>query len=649
MPSSQESDNSLPSPDPVANLWRFGPTPSKAEPNLEEEKGKNISKDRQNVESSKYSDTRGGIEVSSRLSEQVECDNERNLKDQLDISMEIGERVGALNESASFIVSRSSCHYSYKESDEELLLEGAIGNIAAGEQRRREGSDEACHLLDMEEEDISRLEYTEGQETQIGVGKNNGSHESFTREGDVELKETTMHDQSQQLSSSCMDYREDACEQERELDPTYMEVENREELVPEAPQELGKSTPREHLEQLLCAPSQEYGEVNVEKFRRSQTCAALVRSEGDKDSSIAPEGVLHSSPAGQQVDDLGGGGVCEGEQIENCTVTEESLKDASVDLESETERQSAAIGQIATPPTVGEEMFEGGGDRHEYSTPTSGAGTGVKKKVSEVNFEIDLDNMESDYDLECGKTAGEQHFGDTVYSTPGNLDETLPFDETIMDPQAHRRILDVSSSSSYFGNAGVGRSICFNIDKGRCSREGSRSLSTAWSLPMRREGGTRAGTSYTSSLPMNQNYTSSTPQSRNYTSSTPKSINFPRSNSPTRNDSLTRHCNFTTSTPIRQDGSVPEPPERSPQQSQRLPCGPSGDSLQHRRRDELYSTSSAGGVQILQNGLMGGFATPLRPQRQEPSIRSHSVVVSRLSRTDFSLGGTQNHLIGKML
>ena len=167
----------------------------------------------------------------------------------------------------------------------------------------------------------------------------------------------------------------------------------------------------------------------------------LVLLESDKDSSRAPEGVSYSSPAGQQVDNVGGGGVCEGEQIENCTVTEESLKDTSVDPESETERQSAAIGQIATPPTVGEEMFEGGGVRHEYSTPTSGAG--VKKIVSEVNFEIDLDNMESDYDLECGKTAGEQHFGDTVYLTPGNLDETLPFDETITEPQAHRRILDV--------------------------------------------------------------------------------------------------------------------------------------------------------------------------------------------------------------
>ena len=443
MPSSQESDNSLPSPDPVANLCRFGPTPSKAEPGLEEEKGKNISKDRQIVEEScKYSDTRGGIGVSSRLSEQVECENEkRYLKDQVDISMEIDDCVGAQNDSESLIVSRSSCHYSYKESDEELLLEGAIGNIAVGEQRLREGSVEACHLLDIEVEDVSTLEYTEGQEGQMGVEKDIESHKSFTREANVELKETTMHDQSQQLGSSCMDYREDACEQERELDPTYMEVENREELVPEAPRELGKCTSREHREQFLCAPSQEYGEFNVEKFRRSQACAALVRSEGDKDSSIAPEGVLHSSPAGQQVDNVGGGGVCEGEQIENCTVTEESLKDTSVDPESETERQSAAIGQIATPPTVGEEMFEGGGVRHEYSTPTSRAG--VKKKVSEVNFEIDLDNMESDYDLECGKTAGEQHFGDTVYSQPGNLDETLPFDETITEPQAHRRILDV--------------------------------------------------------------------------------------------------------------------------------------------------------------------------------------------------------------
>ena len=233
MPSSEESDNSLPSPDPVANLCRFGPTPPKAEQNLEE-KGKNIFKDRQNVEkSSKYSDTRRGVEVSSWLSEQVECGNERNLKDHLDISMEIGERVGALNESASFIVSRSSCHYSYKESDEKLLLEGAIENIATGEQRRREGSVEACHLLDMEVEDVSRLEYTEGQEGQIGAGQNIESHKSFNREADVELKETTMHDQSQQLSLSCMDYREDSCEQERELDPTYMEVENREELVPE--------------------------------------------------------------------------------------------------------------------------------------------------------------------------------------------------------------------------------------------------------------------------------------------------------------------------------------------------------------------------------------------------------------------------------
>ena len=186
MPSSQESDNSLPSPDPVANLWRFGPTPSKAEPDLEEEKGKHISKDQQNVEeSSKYSDTCGGIEVSSRLSEQVECDNERDLKNLVDISMEIGERVGAQNDSTLLIVSRSSCHYSDKESDEELLLEGAIENIAAGVQRRREGFVEACHLLDMEVEDVSTLEYTEGQEGQMGVGGNIESHKSFTREADV--------------------------------------------------------------------------------------------------------------------------------------------------------------------------------------------------------------------------------------------------------------------------------------------------------------------------------------------------------------------------------------------------------------------------------------------------------------------------------
>ena len=183
MPSSEESDNSLPSPDPVANLWRFGPTPSKAEPSLEEEKGKNISKDRQNVEESpKYSDTRGGIEVSSRLSEQVECENEkRYLKDQVDTSMEIDECVGAQNDSESLIVSWSSCHYSYKESDEELLLEGAIGNIAVGEQRLREGSVEACHLLDIEVEDVSTLEYTEGQEGQMGVEKDIESHKSFTR------------------------------------------------------------------------------------------------------------------------------------------------------------------------------------------------------------------------------------------------------------------------------------------------------------------------------------------------------------------------------------------------------------------------------------------------------------------------------------
>ena len=167
MPSSQESDNSLPSPDPVANLWRFGPTPSKAEPNLEEEKGKNISKDQQNVEEiSKYSDTRGGIEVGSQLSEQIECENERDLEDQVDISMEIDERVGPHEGSVSLIVSRSSCHYSYREPDEELTLEGPIENMAAGEQRRREGFVEACHLLDMEVEDVSTLEYTEGQEGQ---------------------------------------------------------------------------------------------------------------------------------------------------------------------------------------------------------------------------------------------------------------------------------------------------------------------------------------------------------------------------------------------------------------------------------------------------------------------------------------------------
>ena len=153
---------------------------------------------------------------------------------------------------------------------------------------------------------------------------------------------------------------------------------------------------------------------------------------------------------------------------------------------------------------------------------------------------------------------------------------------------------------------------------------GTRSTSTAWSLPRGGLFGERqAGyNKYTSSTPLNRNYTTSTSQSRNYTSSTPQANHVP--STPSRGKS----CNFTTSTPIRQDSDTPEAPQWSPHPSQAL-CGARGDGWQTREAPERQKPSAASlsdsMMGQMQGSAQGGFVTPSRPHGM--ANKSHSVQV----------------------
>ena len=282
--------------------------------------------------------------------------------------------------------------------------------------------------------------------------------------------------------------------------------------------------------------------------------------------------------------------------------------------------------------------LEAGENGQIYKTPKTHERRGSVKQTSasEANFDIDLDNMESDYDLESGKTPGEQHFGATPsshFGVVGNLDETLPFDETISDPQIHSRILNnISPLSSFCGAPEVdsGNNDSSNIVgyQGPCQKggpmSGTKSTSTAWSLPPMRE--RDAGNNYTPSTPINQNYTSSTPLSRNYTSSTPQA-NFAPS-TPSRGAGY----NFSTSTPIRQGSGTPGAPQWSPQPSPAL-CGARGDSLQVQSTDafsrQTPSQASLGrSVAQMQSNVQGGFVTPSRPRHHVSANNSQSIQVT---------------------
>ena len=282
-------------------------------------------------------------------------------------------------------------------------------------------------------------------------------------------------------------------------------------------------------------------------------------------------------------------------------------------------------------------IIEAGGNG-QVQTPKTDQRTGlVKRTASEANFEIDLDNMESDYDLVSGKTPGEQHFGGTPSShvdAAGNLDEMVPFDETVSDPQMQSRILNnISPLSSLCGAPGVddsGRHASSNIvgNQGRPQIggpvSGTKSASTAWSLPMR--GREAAGNNYTPSTPLNRNYTSSTPQSRNYTSSTPQANFVP--SSPSRREGY----NFSTSTPIRRGSGTPEAPQWSPHPSPGL-CGAREGSLQVQSTAEVSRQNSSpgslgGNMPQMPSSVQGGFVTPSRPRYQNMANKSHSVQVT---------------------
>ena len=259
-----------------------------------------------------------------------------------------------------------------------------------------------------------------------------------------------------------------------------------------------------------------------------------------------------------------------------------------------------------------------------------------KRTVSEANFDIDLDNMESDYDLESGKTPGEQHFLETSSPFPqfGNLDETAPFDETISDHQFHSKLLNTMSTPRLFGtqetNTGADRQGSNTLGKQkRCQRggavSGSKSTSTAWSMPTRGGGDTLlgAGNNYTPSTPLNQNYTSNTPSN---TTSAPQANSVP--GTPSRGDG----GNFTTSTPIRYRNGMPEAPQWSPHPSPLL-CGAGGDSVQVEsaavvsRQKPSAAAGLGGSMAEMQSSALGGFVTPSRARSHFVANCSNSVQV----------------------
>ena len=154
---------------------------------------------------------------------------------------------------------------------------------------------------------------------------------------------------------------------------------------------------------------------------------------------------------------------------------------------------------------------------------------------------------------------------------------------------------------------------------------GSKSTSTAWSMPTRGGGDTLlgAGNNYTPSTPLNQNYTSNT---HSNTTSAPQANSVP--GTPSRGDG----GNFTTSTPIRYRNGMPEAPQWSPHPSPLL-CGAGGDSVQVEsaavvsRQKPSAAAGLGGSMAEMQSSALGGFVTPSRARSHFVANCSNSVQV----------------------
>ena len=194
----------------------------------------------------------------------------------------------------------------------------------------------------------------------------------------------------------------------------------------------------------------------------------------------------------------------------------------------------------------------------------------------------------------------------------------------------HSRVLKNISISSRLSEAqemNSGRHGSSNSgDNWGCRRmegaaSGTKSASTAWSLPMRGLlSGRKAG----------DNYTSSTPQSRSCTSSTPQA------NCVLSTPAQGKGCNFSTSTPIRQGNGTPQAPQWSPRPSQAM-CGARGDSFQVQStaavtRQTLSSLSLAGDAAQMQSSGQGGFLTPSRPRTRYDATPNKSQVTKLFYR-----------------
>jgi len=541
--SSQESDISLPSPDRVANLWRFDQTPAKLQAVSE-----------------------GRVTVPPRHCAEANVDGDEKLEER-DLSMGSESNISGEREFSNVLGYCASHNIgSRHQKDENLSRSGSL-------EEARDNSAGEVSGGQVEQDEHGDLFSSRSLESRQDLSLQ-GNHIE-----DISVGDTLAHFQGS--SHGSMPQRE--TEQEGVLGGFLRDV--------------------EHEEQLY-VQSQDGGDVGVadqEPEEQIEVDFSGVREadvEGGLELDHATELLIKSQEAALEV-------------VNTYRRVGDSQTRPGRQLLEQCSQESRRIWE--TNQTPSREILEAGGKEKIVETPKTDGG--VKRTVSEANFDIDLDNMESDYDLESGKTPGEQHFGgkpSSHFDAPGNLDDTVPFDETISDPQMHSRVLKNISISSRLSGAqemNSGRHGSSNSrDIWGCRRtegaaSGTKSASTAWSLPMRGLlSGRKAG----------DNYTSSTPQSRSCTSSTPQANCVP--STPAQG----KGCNFSTSTPIRQGNGTPQAPQWSPRPSQAM-CGARGDSFQVQSiaavtRQTPSSLSLAGDAAQMQSSGQGGFLTPSRPR-----------------------------------
>ena len=582
MSSSQESDISLPSPDRVANLWRYDQTPAKLKAVSEEECEGVFNSVGGPIREGNFDHHPSRVTVPRRY------------------------EIGSLHCAEANVAGDVNL-------EEQDLSMGSESNICSGER-------EFSNILDYYASlDISsRREREEHENLSRSGSLEEASYISAGEMSSGQVEQEKHGDLFSSRRSQNGPWQEKHSEDNSAGDPLAQFLGSHEGMPQRQSEQeavLGVCLRDAEHEEQLCALSQGEGNsvTDQEPEERIKSGVREAQVEGGLESDLATEGLIKSQEVALEMVNSDGG---VGHSRTRTSPGGQLLVQCSQELNRIWE---------TTPPRE-LETFEAGGNGQLLETPkTDEKRGGVKRTVSEANFDIDLDNMESDYDLESGKTPGEQHFGGTPSShvgAPGNLDDTVPFDETISDPQMHSRVLNnISPSSSLCGAPEVTGGNTSADNQGRCrmggAASGTKSTSTAWSLPMRGLlSGREAGDHYTASTPLNRNYTSSTPQSKYHTSSTP---------------SRGKGCNFSTSTPIRHGSCTPQAPQWSPHPSQAL-CGAGGDSF-HARSTAVVARQNpspsilAGNVAQMQGSVQEGFVASSRPQYDATPNRRHSVQV----------------------